>query len=441
MPGDLVKAAARAAAGTALPPARPRGDRAARIVFWIAAYLFLFYLFRKAGAIAIEAPHIDVHRVDFVAFWAAARLALAGQPLAAFDPAALFAAAELAGEAPKNLLWLYPPGFLALIAPLGALPHWAAWSVFVLVSAAALARAARAPAAGLPGGWRLMVVSPLLLMGVFDIGQTSALWAAALIAALWSLRQGRPAMAGLCIALLTLKPQLGLLIPVALAADRQWRTIGWATGFAAIILLASTLLFGAAYWPQFLAALAEVTDRLEAGTSSMTKLVSFYGFARMSGLGHGAALWIQWPAAVALAAAVAWVWSRRDTGPDLKAALLCAAIPLATPYAYYYEMTTTLAAGLFLARDGFGRSLAARLWLLVIWLGPIPVLYTPALTDQVTFAGTPIMAVTVAICLARAWRRTRPAPAGLPEPTDRAADGLPDDPPRTTPPGRPAAGT
>lgn len=404
-PGNMTETGADSEA-----PSRPRGERAARIAFWLAAYLFLFYLFLKSWEIAGDHASIDARRIDFIAFWAAAKLALAGEAHAAFDPVTLSVAAGLGGDVPGNLLWLYPPGFLALVTPLGALPLWAAWCVFTLASAACLALAVRVPAKPLPGGWRLVVASPAVLIGALAIGQNSVLWTASLIAALSALRQGRPALAGLFIALLTLKPQLGLLIPVALLASREWRALGWAAVFAALICAAATLPFGLAYWQSFGVALADAMARLDGGSMPVSRLVTVYGFVRALGLEHATAIWSQWAASLALATAVGWAWSRPAIGPDLRAALLCAAIPLATPYAFYYEMPLTLAAAVFLVRDGFGKSPSECLWMGILWLGPItplyaPMLHVPALTDNVSLIATPMIVVTTALCLVRAWRR------------------------------------
>jgi len=97
------------------------------------------------------------------------------------------------------------------------------------------------------------------------------------------------------------------------------------------------------------------------------------------------------------------VWSRKGVSADIKAATLCIAIPLATPYAYHYEMTLTLAAGLFLARDGFGASLGERLWLLALWLGPVPGLALLSYVPPVIHAA-PLLTATLVFCVARAAR-------------------------------------
>ena len=55
---------------------------------------------------------------------------------------------------------------------------------------------------------------------------------AALIGGTLGLLERRPALAGVCLGLLTYKPQFGLLFPIVLIADRRWRTIAVACGVA-----------------------------------------------------------------------------------------------------------------------------------------------------------------------------------------------------------------
>src|SRR5439155_352385 len=72
--------------------------------------------------------------------------------------------------------------------------------------------------------------------------------AGALLAGGLRLAAGHPLAAGVLFGLLTYKPQLGLLVPVALAAAGLWRTLTIA-GVTAILLVALTsLLFGGAIW-------------------------------------------------------------------------------------------------------------------------------------------------------------------------------------------------
>ena len=49
----------------------------------------------------------------------------------------------------------------------------------------------------------------------------------------------RPIRAGVAIGLLAIKPQLGLLLPLALAAACRWRTMVWASATVAALIGAS----------------------------------------------------------------------------------------------------------------------------------------------------------------------------------------------------------
>lgn len=391
-----------------------RFDIAATIFFWIATVAALLHLFLRLYPLSDPASGTGVLQVDFVVFWVAAKLAAAGQPLAIFDPDTLLAAARLGeGFQPKNFLWLYPAGYLLALFPLGMLSFTSAYLTYMAVSAIAFVLAIRAPASVLPGLWRVMLASPMVVIGCLFLGQTSVLWTAGLVAGLWAMRGGKPAAAGLAIALLTMKPQLGLLIPVALIAARQWAVMGWATGFTLLLAGAATAMTGPGYWVLFLGALDDAFVRIADGTTHIHLMSSFYAFIRALGMEHGSALIAQYVLTAGLIAVIGWIWSRPGLGNDLKFATLCAAIPMATPYAFYYETTLAMAAALFLIRDGFGRHLAGKTWLLVIWFGPAPALLLPELLN-ISLYTPPILLVTLAICLARVRWRLSSAGGGKP---------------------------
>src|SRR3569833_1232408 len=83
-------------------------------------------------------------------------------------------------------------------------------------------------------------------------GQNGFLTAALFAAAIASLGV-RPWLAGLCFGLAAYKPQLGLLVPFALAAGGHWRSFAAAARTLVVLAIVCTLLFGAQIWPEFLA--------------------------------------------------------------------------------------------------------------------------------------------------------------------------------------------
>lgn len=381
---------------------------------WLAAALMTVAFLANTVKIIVEinAPGYagEAAFLDFTAFWAGARLALDGNALGAFDIEVFRDALKVPpGLAEGDIFWLYPPAWHIAVMPLGLLPFSAAYVAFCAVSIAAFVAAVRPVAGPLPGGVPLVVAAPAVLI-VLTLGHNSLLWTAGLIGALAALAQGRAVLAGLLIALLTLKPQLGILIPVALVAGGHWRTILWASIGAAAIVALSTAVMGLEYWRYFFGMLRFIGEVMTTDLVRFGQMLSWYALMRLGGAPHELAYPIQLAVTVAAAGAVGWVWSRRRATPDLKAATLCAAIPLATPYVYHYDMILALAAALFLARDGFGATRGARLWLLALWLGPVPGLALLGYVPPGAYAA-PLLTATLGLCLARASRGTARAPA------------------------------
>lgn len=325
-----------------------------------------FAALATAAAAKTGRPALDM---DFISVWAAARLAWEGTPLAAFD---LARQAEVQGVAKAVNYWLYPPGYLLAVTPLGALPFLPAWGIFGVVSLLAAALAARAHAPQTPL-WLAAAFAPAYLPVLIN-GQTSLLWAAGLMAALAALRRGQPLLAGAALGLLTLKPQLGITVPVALVAAGAWRSIGAAVLSALIVAGLPTLLYGAAYWPLLIEAGEAMLARVSHHIGGLHGVLSLYAALLMLGLGKAAAMALHW-LGTALAALALWRIWRSPASFDLKAAALCLTVPLASPYLWHYETAILVPAALFMLRAGLrrwpwlGGSLAA-----LFWLGGLPLM-------------------------------------------------------------------
>jgi len=117
--------------------------------------------------------------------------------------------------------FISPPPLAWLVTPLTALPFTSALVIWTALLIAALLWTwyLLAPGEGLARTAHL-----LLWVGVFPaafgvmVGQPGALVAAAVATAWWLIRAERPLAAGVVLSLLVLKPQLALLVPVALLA-------------------------------------------------------------------------------------------------------------------------------------------------------------------------------------------------------------------------------
>ena len=118
---------------------------------------------------------------DFISFWGAAQLAIAGNPAAAYDNAALHAVQLTASPlAAGGLPFPYPPAFLLLLIPFGLLPFAAGLVAWACVTFRLYFAAVKRMFPD--SGWLPAAFPPVFVAAV--IGQNSFLMAALLIGGL-----------------------------------------------------------------------------------------------------------------------------------------------------------------------------------------------------------------------------------------------------------------
>jgi hypothetical protein len=274
-----------------------------------------------------------------------------------YNPATLRTAQLALGMDPgASYPFAYPPGYLPVLWVLGRLPGPVACAVLVALTLplylwATVGRNWRSPAL------LAALAAPTTAIGIVS-GQSGFL-AAALLAGGMRLCHGNPLAGGVLLGLLSYKPQLGLLVPVALVASRLWRTLAIA-GLTAILLVALTsMLFGAAVWPSWAASLPAFSRQFAAESSQIVHLMPTVLAALLQlGVPLGLAQSAQW-AVTAAAAATVWALFRSGPTPLAGAGLLVAAL-LATPYAFVYDMPILATAVIWVvaerhrAGDAFG---------------------------------------------------------------------------------------
>lgn len=269
------------------------------------------------------------------ALWSWGRFVAGHTAAAIYDPAALRPVQLALGLEPgASYPFAYPPSFMLIVWPLGQLPGWLSFVVLMAVTLplylwATLGRNWRWPA--LVAALAAPTTATALVSG------QSGFLAAALLAGGMRLAADSPLAAGVLLGLLTYKPQLGLLVPVALVAARLWRTLIVAAATALLLVLLTSLLFGAETWPAWVAALPGFSRQFAAESTEIVHLMPTVLAALLQlGVAPATAQLAQW-AATAAAASVVWALFR--SGPHLlaSAGLLVAAL-LATPYAFVYDM-------------------------------------------------------------------------------------------------------
>jgi arabinofuranan 3-O-arabinosyltransferase len=334
---------------------------AARMIALIGLTLFLGYLVVLVSAYLGGYFLVDTQgrpiANDFVNVWAAGRLVLDGHPAAAYDwPLHKAAEVRAVGHDFANYYgWHYPPTFLFVAAALAALPYLAAAVAWLAATGAACAATLRGILRS-RAGICLALGFPAALWNV-TAGQNGFL-TAALIGGTLSLLQRHPALAGVCLGLLTYKPQFGLLFPLILLADRRWLTLAVAAAVALALAALSWFAFGEASWQAFFAGLPQ-TSRvvLGEGGAGWARLQSLFGFMRAHGAGETPAWSVQAAGTLSLAVGLTWFWRSRALF-ELKAAALAAGALLATPYVYIYDLVVLAVAVAFLLRDALARGFA-----------------------------------------------------------------------------------
>ncbi len=325
------------------------GERAAaygRILFWTSFAIAVVWIALSHGGVDPIGRPLGA---DFMSFWTASRLALGGHPAAAYDVGAHHAAqTAVFGRDVGYAAFFYPPMFLILCLPLGLLPYLASLAVWLAATGLAYVRVVRAwlgeRAHALPA-----LAFPAVLVNAGH-GQNGFLSAALFGAgALWLER--RPILAGVCFGCLVYKPQLGLMIPVALLAAGRWKTLFGAAGAAVAFSALSLLIFGAEAWRAFLVGSSLARSSLEQGLVGDAKMQSAFAAVRLWGGGVGLAYGVQ--AAVLAFAVAGLVWLQRHAfrGAAEGPAMVVAAL-LASPFLLDYDLILLAIPLAWMVREG-----------------------------------------------------------------------------------------
>ncbi len=342
---------------------------------------------------------------DFANFWVAGRLVLSGQAMDLFGPQPAYFRHLTENFGPdypwRN--WSYPPHMLLALWPLGFVPYRLAAVLFLAATGAAFAWSVAA-FCGTRHRLVWIAVLPVALVNAWAL-QNGFFTGALFIGAL-ALRQRRPVVAGLLLAALTVKPQLGLLFPLLLIVERRWTVVAVALAGTVVLVALSALVFGWDAWRGYVAEVlpyqAEVMQRFKGVFVQM--LASPFGYARVLGAPSSAAMVMH--AAVALPVAVLAL--RHFFGPadaQSKAIVLAISTFLVTPYALAYDMgpVAVAAAAFVLQRGQFGgwRDLAPPALVLA------PAVMVPAAMAMIPIAQLALIAVLALALTAPA----RPSPA------------------------------
>jgi alpha-1,2-mannosyltransferase len=321
---------------------------------------------------------------DFVAFYAASKLALEGDPSGIYAIAKLHPLEKAVIGAEVGLRpWHYPPSFLIMVFPLALFPYGAAFALWILPTWYGSVRLVRRLAPHFLTPWLFLAFLPAICNLFY--GQNGFLSTLVMGGGLL-LVDGRPFLGGLFLGLLSYKPQLAMVIPVALVAGGNWRALGGAAVSAIGLALISLLVFGIAPWQAFVHNLSYATEILKYNAEYWRRMPTVFAAVRLLGAGLPLTEALQLAMTLVAIAAVAWIWWKRLPLP-FRASGLALAIFLAAPFAFEYDLALLALPFAWLGWEEVsngrrkGQGILAACWLSMyfpLWF-PGKNLYLPAL--------------------------------------------------------------
>jgi hypothetical protein len=316
---------------------------------------------------------------DSMLFYGAAQLALRGDIATIFDP-------EQMTESLNTLFypgsdtawfrfapWLYPPIFLLAVVPFALLPFGWFYATFQVATAAAAAIAVgwRRGLAGW-GGYAALLIAPATAINVV-VGQNALLSLALLVGGFRWLERS-PSWAGVLLGAIAYKPQLCVVVPIALVAARAWRALTIAAASALVLCAASAIAFGADAWKLWVLELLDPAGLYAARWVRDSVMLGFGVYTSAIHLGAPAAVALTAQAVAAVLAVVAIYLAYRGAAAwELRLAVLLCGTALVTPHIAPYDLALVAAAVVLIVT----RSLATgflpgeAIIMALAWLVPI----------------------------------------------------------------------
>jgi len=354
---------------------------------------------------------------DFINYWLGAQFADSGRAALAYN-IDIFDAFQksLVGPLGEFKMYVYPPVAMLLSWPLAKLPFLPALMVWTAVGMAfclwSLSRLL---------GWSMAALATIGAPAAFlnlMTGQNGYFTAGLLGTGLMVLDR-RPVLAGMLFGLLSFKPHLGVLLPVALVAGGYWRAIMAAAATGTLLFAVSAAVLGADAWAAFVHQMIVQRGVMEIGVWGWHRMPTVFVAMRTAGVAVNVSYAVQIVSGVLAAAVVARVW-RAPCASEIKAASVVVATFLVTPYVQDYDMVVLIfAAGWLLKQAPAGRFLPwERIALAILLVLPVAAL---PLAKWAGMQIGPIVLWAMLILLTRRALALHPRFEGLAPPSNTAA--------------------
>jgi hypothetical protein len=311
---------------------------------------------------------------DFLNLWMYGRAAFGPDPARFYDIAIYNGElARLLGRGYPGQNWPNPPTALLVMAPFGLLGYFPALLAWFAAGLLAFGLAVRRVVSD-GRILAIMLLSPAALLCAMS-GQSSLLTTAALLA-IFAWLDKRPLAAGILIGFLTVKPQLGVLFPIALIASARWQVFGWAALTALVLLALSVALGGWEIWHAYIVkALPLQREVLGDGTGAAMPFHPTVFMNMRSLVGNQAGEAIQLGFAVAAVAVVAAAFRVARADDARLPALFFACSIGASPYMGAYDCLPLTTAAIALLAAGRLDRVGRRVAQLIFWTPALQLMF------------------------------------------------------------------
>ena len=348
---------------------------------------------------------------DFLSFWAASKLALAGGAGQVYRPEAHYAVQKTAfGPGVEYAAFFYPPVYLLVCLPLALLPYLASLVAWLGATGAAYGLVIRRYLRPTRVGIVPILAFPAVMLNLGH-GQNGFL-TAALFGGAVLLLERRPVVAGLLLGALIFKPHIGLLIPVALICIGAWSTIAAAAASALALMLLSYFVFGPEAWSGFIAVSPLARAALENEWVGSAKMQSAFAALRVLHAGLGLAYAVQALVSLTALAGLVWLARTRPTREGYGVALVAASL-LASPFLLDYDLVLlaiplawTLREGLTGGFQPYEKS--------VLFAGFVLPMVSRQLATNLSLPIAPLVLLAIFVIVVRRIGETRRSPQRIP---------------------------
>ena len=332
----------------------------------VIAYFFKrCYMFYRDGLSALGG--------DFTQYWVATSLVYTNKISILYDSSLFQKTMEEITGISYPVGFFYPPTFLLMLLPLSFFPYLASLITWLLSTLVSYVLVLRYIAPHRLTIW-LSLAFPATLLNI-DYCQNGSLSAALLGGGLLLLNR-MPSAAGIFFGVLSYKPQLAVLLPVALIAGQHWKALIFSIVSGALMIVISICVMGTEPWMAFLKNIPIPLKILEGGYQGFVlewyKMISVYATARLAGCNILVSRVLQLTAMVLTLGITTWVWFKKPSF-SIQASVLTLCTLLFFPYLFEYDLTILGLAIAWMGWEGYNKGwLRGEKFILVLgWITPV----------------------------------------------------------------------